>query len=342
MKRFINFFYKLLVSFFIIFGLIIIDSSCKKDDGKVELVGNWVELSDFEGVARSDAVSFVINGKGYVATGYDGDDRLSDVWEYDPATDSWLRRADFPGGARNGAVAFSTSTKGYIGTGYNGTDKLKDFWEYDPVSNSWTQIPDFPGSARYGAIAFSLNNKGYVGTGFDGTYLKDLWEYDPEMQTWLQKRSVGGSKRRDAVVFTINGEKAYICTGINNGTYEDDFWEYDPQTDIWTKKRDIANNSNESYDDDYAITRINAVAFSSNGKGYIVTGAMSSILSDVWEYNPATDLWIKKTTFEGSARTEGTAFIIADKGFVLTGRSSSYYFDDNWTFNPDDKYDDND
>ena len=39
--------------------------SCKGDED-VELVGNWVELSDFDGLPRSDAVGFAIGTKGYI------------------------------------------------------------------------------------------------------------------------------------------------------------------------------------------------------------------------------------------------------------------------------------
>jgi N-acetylneuraminic acid mutarotase len=273
--------------------------------------------------------------------GYDGDDRLNDIWEYDPARDYWIQKADFPGNARNGAVAFSTSTKGYVGTGYDGYDKLSDFWEYDPQSNAWTQVADFAGSARYGAVAFSVDNKGYVGTGYDGNYLKDLWMYDPGTDTWSQMVSVGGSKRRDAVAFVING-KGYICTGINNGTYETDFWEYDPGTDLWTRKRDIANVSSDNYDDDYNIARTNAVAFSAGGLGFVVTGGKGAVSVDTWAYDPGTDLWEEKTSLEGSTRMEAVAFTLANKGYVMTGRSSTYYFDDIWCFYPDDELNEDD
>ena len=47
-------------------------SSC--DDEEEVLVGNWVELSDFDGLPRADAAGFVIGSKAYVGTGYDGDD----------------------------------------------------------------------------------------------------------------------------------------------------------------------------------------------------------------------------------------------------------------------------
>jgi hypothetical protein len=314
---------------------------CDGDDEEPELLGNWVELSDFEGVSRSDAVSFSINDKGYVTTGFDGDDRLNDLWEYDPVKDYWMQKADFPGNPRNGAVGFGTATKGYVGTGYDGS-KLNDFWEYDPQSNSWLQVADFPGSPRYGAIAFSIDNKGYVGTGYDGNNLKDLWMFDPEANEWTQKVSVGGSKRRDAVSFVING-RGYVCTGVNNGVYESDFWEYDPVADLWTEKRDIANVSDDDYDDDYNIIRNNAVAFSANGMGYIVSGGQGTGSGDVWEYNPVTDLWVEKSTLEGTARSEAVAFTLSNKGYVLTGRSgTTYYFDDVWCFYPNEEKNEDD
>jgi N-acetylneuraminic acid mutarotase len=336
MKSIKIFFYKFLILLMYIPGIIIF-SGCKgNNDTTTNLIGNWVELSDFEGVARSDAAAFSINDKGYVTTGYDGDDRLKDLWEYDPVRDFWIQKADFPGNARNGAVAFGTSTKGYVGTGYDGSDKLKDFWEFNPDSNKWTQVSDFAGSARYGAIAFSIDNKGYVGTGYDGNNLKDFWMYNPETNEWIQKVSVGGSKRRDAVGFVING-KGYVCTGINNSVYESDFWEYDPVADLWTGKRDIANISSEKYDDDYNIVRTNAVAFSANGIGFVVSGGKGTFTGETWAYDPGTDLWVQKTTLEGATRMEAVSFTLANKGYVMTGRSGGYYYDDIWCFYPNDE-----
>ncbi|MBN2275308.1 MAG: galactose oxidase [Bacteroidales bacterium] len=327
----------------LILPLFVIAVSCDDDDDDDEdLVGNWIEMSDFEGIPRSDAIGFAIGNKGYVGSGYDGRDRLSDFWEYDADRDTWIQRADVPGAPRNGAVGFATDSKGYIGTGYDGRDKMKDFWEYDPSLNTWTQKADFGGSARYGAIGLTINNKCYIGTGYDDYYLKDFWQYDPASDLWTQMTSVGGSKRRDAVGFVING-KAYVCNGVDNGVYEDDFWEYDPLTDSWAKKNPISNVSDESFDDEYtSIKGINKVAFSLNGKGYVATGGEGSAGNIVWEYDPATDLWEKKTAFEGSGRADAIAFVAGNRAYVATGRSSSYYFDDIWAFDPLAEYDEDD
>ena len=315
--------------------LLVSGCSDDDDDDSEDLVGNWVERSDFEGVPRSDAVAFTIGDKAYVGTGYDGSERLNDFWEYDPARNNWTRKADFPGVARNGAVGFGTDEKGYVGTGYDGTNRLNDFYEYDPAADAWTKIEDFGGSARYGAVAFAINGKGYVGTGDDGNFLKDFWEYNPGTGAWTSLISLEGKKRRDAVAFVIDG-KGYVCTGINNGSYEDDFWVYDPATGDWDKLRDIANNADDSdYDDDYTtITGINKVAFSVGGKGYVVTGGKGTTGTVAWEYNPDTDLWLERTSLEATSRIEAVGFAIGDLGYVTTGRNSSYYFDDLWAFEP--------
>ncbi len=312
--------------------------SCSDDDDDDDdLVGDWTELSDLDGVPRSDAVAFVIGTKAYIGTGYDGEDRLKDFWEYDSDLNSWTRIADFPGTARNGAVAFATDSKGYVGTGYDGSDKLQDFYEYDPSTNEWTQIADFPGSARYGAVAFAIDNIGYVGTGYDDNVLKDFYSYNPDGNEWTKIISIEGGKRKDAVAFVIDG-LGYVCTGIANGSYEDDFWAYDPEEGNWVKKRDIYDVSDNEYDDDYTnIIGTNKVAFTVNGKGYVATGGLSTTGTAVWEYNPDTDLWTQKTSLEASSRLDAVGFAIGDIGYVATGKDGSAEdddFDDLWGFKP--------
>lgn len=321
-----------LLSFFIF--------SCGEEEEE-DFLGNWSELSDFDGVPRSDAVGFTINNKGYIGTGYDGDDRLNDFWEYNPELNYWTQKADFPGEARTGAVGIGINNKGYIGTGYNGDDKLNDFWEFDATENIWERKADFSGSGRYGAVGFAINDKIFIGSGYDGNYLKDFYEYTPATDMWTKIISIGGSKRKDASCFVI-GTKAYVTSGLDNGSYLDDLWEYDPEnSSLWTKKRNISDtDDDEDYDDDYTtIPRINAVGFAVNGMGYLATGSTSSLSSTVWEYDQVYDLWEEKTSFEGTSRTEAVGFSIGSKVYITTGRSSSYYLDDIWSFNPTEEYD---
>lgn len=323
----------------------ILSQACTKStDTDSDLVGNWTRSSDFDGNARSEAVSFTIGDYIYLTTGIAGRDRYRDLWEYNLSRRYWTQKAELPvaAAARNSAVAFVIGDKGYMGTGYDGVNKLQDFWRYDPANNQWGPVAPFDGTARYDAIAFSVNGKGYVGSGFDGNYLKDLWEYDPAGDAWHQKASIGDFKRTASLAFVVNN-KAYVCSGENNGSALNDLWEYDDLNDTWTEKRKISNVSDETYDDEYStIARFNTVALVIENKVYLSTGESGSLNSDTWEYDPATDLWVKKTAFEGTARTGGVAFSASGRGFILTGRSGAQSFDNAFEWHAEDEQVDND
>jgi N-acetylneuraminic acid mutarotase len=317
--------------------------SCK-DDETVELVGNWIELADFGGDARHEAVAFSIGEIGYVGTGYNGDERLKDFFAYDADMNNWTIIAAPPAEfiARTGAVAFSANGKGYVGTGRDIDSELNDFWAYNPDDNSWTRVADMP-IARYGAVAFTINNIGYVGTGYNGSAMLDFYSYDPVGDSWTPISNYP-SKVREAVAFVIEN-KGYVCTGEKNGALIDDFYMYDPAQGIWVAKRKISDESSQSYDDDYSIIRKKAVAFTIGGYGYVCTGDNGSAKNDVWEYDPAADEWTEKSTFESAyGRNSAVAFTTASgRGFVTTGLyGASTYYDDLFEFKPMDESNDED
>lgn len=248
-------------------------------------------------------------------------------------TDAWTQKSSFPGTARSNGTAFAIDNKGYFGTGYDGTNNLNDFWEYDPASNAWTQKANFPGSGRYDAVSFGVSGKGYIGAGNDGNYLKDFYSFNPSSNAWTQIVSIGGSKRQGASSFVIDNI-AYVCGGINNGEYVDDFWKFDPATGQWTQLRDIANTSDEDYDDDYSIVRKNANTFVIDGAAYLTCGESGGVRSDTWKYYPSTDLWEQVHDFKGSARTVAVSFSNGTRGYIATGKSGTYWFDDIWELHP--------
>lgn len=325
-----------------VLGLLVIFPSCKnKDSNSTTVVGDWQNRSELDGVARSEAVSFVIGDSAYLATGYDGTNRLGDLWQYNPALNSWRQKADMPGAPRSSAVGFTVNNKGYVGTGYDGIDKLNDFWQYDPTSNSWKKKADFAGSARYDAVGFSLQGKGYISTGFDGNYLKDFWQYDDATDSWQQMISMGGTKRSGAVAF-VYANKAYLCTGNNNGVTStvNDLWVFDPSaTPYWSEKRSISNVSADNYDDAYTdITRTNAAAFVIGDFAYLATGNTGGAIASCWQYDFSQDVWTKKTDFENSAREGAVGFSVSNRGFIASGRSGNTPFDDIMEFLPNAPY----
>lgn len=330
--------------FFLPVSVVLILVSCSKSADSTDITsGNYVKRSEFEGNARTEAVSFTIGDTSYIGTGYDGTNRYTDFWAYDPIKNFWIQRATFPGIARSSAVGYSVGAKGYIATGYDGLNRLNDNWEYNPANNSWTRKADFGGTPRYDAVAFGINDKGYISTGFDGGYTKDLWEFTPATNTWAQKVSLGGSKRSGAVVFVYKN-KAFVVTGINNGQPVTDFWVYDPaNASSWTQLRDITNISADSYDDLYTtINRSQAVGFVIGNKGYLTVGENGSYIKNTWEYDLDQDTWAEKTPYERSERSGAVSFTVKGRGYVACGRNNSFYFDDIDEFLPDITKDAND
>lgn len=317
--------------------------SCTEDEEYTQ--GVWQRKSDLDGVARSQASSFTIDNKGYICCGYRGSGKayLKDLWVYDIDGNYWTQCATMPDEAsvRMDAAAFALNGKGYVTTGAikEEPNYLADTWEYNPAADVWTRKDDFAGGMRYGAVTFSLGGYGYVGTGYNDNWLKDFYRFNPNApagQQWEVVNGYGGQKRKYASAFVIDNT-AYICCGENNGGLVADFWKFDGNT--WTQLRDIANTSDDDYDDDYAITRYAATTFVIDGKGYVSTGTRSGLCTDYWVYYPETDLWVGDsdddfTPFEGTARSQAVAFSTGTRGFVLTGASSGYFFDDVWELLP--------
>ncbi len=313
----------------------ILATGCSSDDDNYER-GNWVVRSVFDGVPRSNAVGFTIGNKGYMGTGYDGDDYLQDFWEYDIEGNYWVQKADFPGAGRSAAVGFSIDDKAYIGTGYSGTTELEDFYEYDPSTNTWERKADFLGGVRREAIGFGVDGNGYIGTGYDGKNdKKDFYKYNPETNVWTEVVGFGGDKRKSATSFTIDNQ-VYIGTGTTNGLYNTDFWVFNPATEIFTQLNDL----NE--EDDYQVARYNAVSFNMQGYGYIVTGYSGGASSTIWEYDPLDDTWEEITSLEGVSREDAVGFSTGERAYVLLGKSGTLYLDDIYELFPQQEYDDED
>lgn len=97
----------------------------------------WVQKSSYPGAGRLQAMGFVIGQTGYLGTGYSppgADGRLveqSDMWKYDPASNTWVQEPDFGGGVRAGAVGLAVGETGFVGLGageYGGLGS--DWWVF--------------------------------------------------------------------------------------------------------------------------------------------------------------------------------------------------------------------
>ncbi len=289
----------------------------------------WVQKANMEAVARHRCNDFAIGHKGYFGLGHHNsvagvNNVFSDIWEYDPATDSWTQKADYGQGEIYHAFDFVIGNKAYIGCGRNsGGTQFRAMWMFDPVANTWTKKADFPGSARSGPKAFVINGIAYAGSGIANFGSDDnaFYAYNPITDNWSQKADFPGSIRNDGVAFSINNI-GYYGTGNGDLGSSKDFYAYNPQTNTWTQKANVG-----------LINRGAAIGFVINNLGYIMTGVGFGMdFNDVWEYNPLTNTWLQIGDFPGTKRHFMASFVIMDKAYCGSG-TSGINFNDLWVFN---------
>lgn len=93
---------------------------------------NDIDIYNHDNMLRTNAVSFVLDGKGYIATGNGN----RSVWEYNTTNDRWTEKTNLETefASRYGAVSFVINKKAYISTGKS-TYPLGDVWNFDPNTN---------------------------------------------------------------------------------------------------------------------------------------------------------------------------------------------------------------
>ena len=128
---------------------------------------------------------------------------------------------------------------------------------------------------------------------------------------WTQKPSIGNSDwvgRYGATGFCI-GTDGYVVGGRtvgrqNNFSSVQDAYKFSNNT--WSRVADCAT-----------FGRVNGISFTINGKGYVGTGyiqtnnSTSILLSDLWEYNSATNVWTQKASMS-SGRYGSFCFVIGN------------------------------
>lgn len=165
------------------------------------LTREWEELQfKFPGKPRWGAVAFVIEGKAYVGTGFDGSippyngDYFADFYELDPQK-GWKQISDiyYP---RYGAIAFVANNLGYVCFGglYSSTSK-QNVQVYDPVSARWKELPVQYEEGETRELSEGADVKSFVLTkdGEEFVYVfgdNGSWGYAPRENIW---KSLGDS-----------------------------------------------------------------------------------------------------------------------------------------------------
>ncbi len=288
----------------------------------------WEQRADYPGQGRMGAFTFVADGKGYVAGGYNTGTTVSELWAYDPIADSWVQKQSMPAARRHGH-SWSIGGKGYVVCGFNasgvGTNTL---FEYDPVLDSWSVRASLPAQGRYGPHGFALGDHGYVGGGCigsaSGPYLSDMWRYDVTTDEWSAAIGVPGLPRYGATSWTINGY-GYVQGGKDSSQdFTTELWRYDPIGGAW---------SSEPPRPGVGLSYTMVMAFPY--EAVVACGKDELDLNnyEAFNYVPSLDLWIPIPDYPGMSGWSGASFGIGARTFGGLGAKlapQSGYFNDFW------------
>lgn len=241
---------------------------------------SWQPKPDLPGATnRTFAISFSINGKGYIGLGAENYFTpnykiLKDLWEYDPSTEKWTKKSDFPDAARYQSTSFVVNNKVYVVGGLIGTNSssaVAELWEYDPSIDKWTKKSPYPGvDGLANQYAFSINGKGYVCSGevlLNGQssmkLTKDTYEYDPSIDKWTKKADYPDDLFAGSA-FVIDG-KAYCGFGAKSiSSASKNFHVYDPVADSWTQLSTVFPGSARYF---ASVAVIGSKAYIGSGSG---------------------------------------------------------------------------
>jgi len=236
----------------------------------------WSRVADYPGVARSAAISFIIDSFAYVGLGWDGTNALKDMYKYSPDSNKWSAIANYPGSGGRQGFGTAVNGKGYVAAGTDGVNRHDDFWEYNPVNDTWTRINNFPLGKRSNGPTISMDSLLFIGLGFDDVLnmKKDFWAYNPSLNKWTQIADLPGPARIAAVAIEHN-KKVIIGGGHKVGGIElGDYYELNPVTKRWRKVKPMLDS-----------IRTFASSFSLDGSGYVFGGRdqNNNVLVDLWE-----------------------------------------------------------
>jgi hypothetical protein len=219
-------------------------------------------------------------GKGYVVDTY-----ATNLYEYDPATNTWSAKASPPvGGAgvdRSYFFFFGIGDKVYLAGGADefGFITYTDVWVYNPSTNSWTQLNDTP-EATFMKTGFGHpyvdGSYAYLPCTIDSTGYIRLYKYDPSTDSWTRLTDCPASERYD---YMIAGRIVGAGYDWNTGDPLSDCYIYDPSTDSWSS---IASHPQSG-----------TAVF-----GYDLHAALEGSRM-IYEYNPSTNSWSSKALYIG-------------------------------------------
>lgn len=192
----------------------------------------WSSKADFPGVPRYGTHHFTIGGLGYVGSGNSGSalgPYVSDMYAYDPVSNTWVSKSALPGLARYGTSTITAIGHAFVFGGLMSNQQhTGDIYEYDALSDSWTLRAPLPGSTRTYAMALSYSSEGAIVAGKSGAgqNIYDGFRYWPSNNSWAAIPDYPGESGWVGATMAINGRSfGGLGYTLADGNDYNDWWE---------------------------------------------------------------------------------------------------------------------
>jgi uncharacterized repeat protein (TIGR03803 family) len=271
--------------------------------------------------------SLVLNGnKFYGMTVNGGISDLGVIFEWDPATNIYTKKMDMnaPGG-RNPLGNLVLSNGKFYGMTIGGGSST-DFgviFEWDPVTNVYTKKIDFNftnGATPLGSLSLSAGK--FYGMTLQGgsNNWGVIFEWNPVTNVFIKRVDLNGTTGNFAFgSLVLNSGKFYGMTSSGGGNGYGVIFEWNPATNVYIKKFDFNFGSTVGNNPQGNLTL-------NGGKFYgMTTAGGSNGIGVVFEWDPATNVYVKKFDFNGTngSSPPGSLALSSGKFYGMTNIGGS-------------------
>jgi N-acetylneuraminic acid mutarotase len=188
-----------------------------------------------------------IGGKLYFSGGYDyggGTAEIqSQVWAFDPATETLTRKADIPLHTADGVSGVisnrlyvlpgTCSGDGWPYAGYCEHEPVRKLFRYSPASNTWVTKATAPHYHKNG-VGGVINDKFYVAGGQNDRLAPTAYldVYDPATNTWKTLAPLPSAL--NGVVGAVLGSQLFVIGTTSGGSIR--HYAYNPTSNKWNAK----------------------------------------------------------------------------------------------------------
>jgi len=317
-----------------------VEAEMEVDDGECKSAINQWTLVKHTGTPphqRSLHAGIVVKGCLYIFGGYDGSNRVNDLYRFSFKASKWsqvLVTGPAPS-ARDRHVVVSHNDKIYICAGYDGNNRVNDFWQYDTENEIWSVVDAVigqPPTPRHSHSGVVYDGSMYIFAGYDGNYRSDLHRYMFSQRKWSSvpvKGVVPKARYRTSAVAYKNW--MLVVGGHDGAKHLNDFYQLNFDTSEWCLV-EIANQAPPP------SSRDSHSAVISGDSMYLFGGSTGSARNDLYSFSLTTNQWHEVRPASGQKGTIPcprfchTCEVYNNSLYVFGGYDGQQRLNDFWQF----------